>query len=130
MTVQIHFPFPFFKQTTLADGLQEAMDLGLTTAVGVCNYNTAQLEEMHSLLDKKNIPLATNQVHLLWGHSVPMTSYLTCLMSRGKLTLNLLEPGTTLYCLSRCLGIVLPILLQVEQKPSTDSFVLVNLPDV
>ncbi|KAL3139425.1 hypothetical protein ABBQ38_003756 [Trebouxia sp. C0009 RCD-2024] len=59
---QIHFPFPFFKQTTLADGLQEAMDLGLTTAVGVCNYNTAQLEEMHSLLDRKGIPLATNQV--------------------------------------------------------------------
>ena len=61
-TVQIHFPFPFFKQTTLADGLQEAVDLGLTAAVGVCNYNTAQLEEMHSLLDKKSIPLATNQV--------------------------------------------------------------------
>ena len=60
--MQIHFPFPFFKQTTLADGLQEAMDLGLTTAVGVCNYNTAQLEEMHGLLDKKSIPLATNQV--------------------------------------------------------------------
>lgn len=60
--MQIHFPFPFFKQTTLADGLQEAMDLGLTTAVGVCNYNTAQLEEMHSLLDRKGIPLATNQV--------------------------------------------------------------------
>ena len=62
--MQIHFPFPFFKQSTLADGLQEAMDLGLTTAVGVCNYNTAHLEEMHGLLDKKNIPLATNQVEL------------------------------------------------------------------
>lgn len=60
--VQIHFPFPFFKQTTLADGLQEAMDLGLTTAVGVCNYNTSQLEEIHGLLEKKHIPLATNQV--------------------------------------------------------------------
>ena len=59
---QIHFPFPFFKQTTLADGLQEAMDLGLTAAVGVCNYNTAQLEELHGLLSKKDIPLATNQV--------------------------------------------------------------------
>lgn len=62
VAMQIHFPFPFFKQTTLADGLQEAIDLGLTTAVGVCNYNTAQLEEMHSLLEQKNVPLATNQV--------------------------------------------------------------------
>ncbi len=60
--MQIHFPFPFFKQTTLADGLQEALDLGLATAVGVCNYNTSQLEEIHGLLDKKGIPLATNQV--------------------------------------------------------------------
>ena len=60
--VQIHFPFPFFKQTTLADGLQEALDLGLATAVGVCNYNTSQLEQIHGLLDKKGIPLATNQV--------------------------------------------------------------------
>lgn len=38
------------------------MDMGLATAVGVCNYNTSQLEEIHSLLDKKGIPLATNQV--------------------------------------------------------------------
>jgi len=60
--LQIHFPFPFFKQTTLADGLQEALDLGLATAVGVCNYNTSQLEQIHDLLDKKGIPLATNQV--------------------------------------------------------------------
>lgn len=60
--LQIHFPFPFFKQTTLADGLQEALDLGLTSAVGVCNYNTSQLEQIHGLLDTKGIPLATNQV--------------------------------------------------------------------
>lgn len=59
---QIHFPFPFFKQTTLADGLQEALDLGLASAVGVCNYNTSQLEQIHGLLDKKGIALATNQV--------------------------------------------------------------------
>ena len=60
--VQIHFPFPFFRPKTLADGLQEAIDLGLATAVGVCNHNTSQLEEMHGLLDRKGISLATNQV--------------------------------------------------------------------
>ena len=60
--MQIHFPFPTFKQSVLADGLKEAIDLGLTGAVGVCNYDAAQLEEMHGLLDKNGIALATNQV--------------------------------------------------------------------
>ena len=38
------------------------MDLGLTSAVGVCNYSTPQLEEIHGLLSAKSIPLASNQV--------------------------------------------------------------------
>lgn len=63
--MQIHFPFPTFKQSVLADGLKEAKDLGLTDAVGVCNYDSAQLEEMHGLLDKNGIALATNQVSCL-----------------------------------------------------------------
>jgi len=58
---QIHFPFPTYPQNILAAGLQEAMDLGLVKAVGVCNYNAAQTEKMHSLLAKHNIPLASNQ---------------------------------------------------------------------
>lgn len=31
-------------------------------AVGVCNYNAGQVEEMHGLLARHNIPLASNQV--------------------------------------------------------------------
>ncbi len=31
-------------------------------AVGVCNYNAGQVEEMHGLLAKRGIPLASNQV--------------------------------------------------------------------
>lgn len=31
-------------------------------AVGVCNYNARQVEEMHGLLAKHGIPLASNQV--------------------------------------------------------------------
>ncbi|KAA6425383.1 MAG: hypothetical protein FRX49_04876 [Trebouxia sp. A1-2] len=47
---QIHFPFPFFKQTTLADGLQEALDLGLTSAV---KYNVLERDpEKSGLLEK------------------------------------------------------------------------------
>lgn len=63
--MQIHFPFPTYKQSVLADGLKEAMDLGLTKAVGVCNYDAAQVEEMHTLLARHDIALATNQVSCL-----------------------------------------------------------------
>ncbi|CAD7702430.1 unnamed protein product [Ostreobium quekettii] len=58
----IHFPFPTFGQGTLMDALEEAMDLGLTNAVGVSNYNLAQMEEAHGLLERRGIQLATNQV--------------------------------------------------------------------
>ncbi len=61
---QIHFPLPIWPQATLADGLQEAMDLGLTSSVGVCNYSMSQMEDIHGLLAAKSIPLASNQVHL------------------------------------------------------------------
>ena len=79
--LQIHFPFPFFKQTTLADGLQEALDLGLASAVGVCNYNTSQLEQIHGLLDKKGIALATNQVSTIAVNLLLLLLLLHCLIA-------------------------------------------------
>lgn len=60
---QIHFPFPTFSQTTLMDGLKEAVELGLTDAVGVSNYSRSQMEEAHALLARSGIPLASNQVN-------------------------------------------------------------------
>ena len=62
--VQVHFPFPTFPQSTLADGLQEALDLGLCSHVGVCNYERSQLDKLHGLLEKKGTALVTNQVGL------------------------------------------------------------------
>eukprot|EP00897_Mesotaenium_endlicherianum_P009402 jgi/Mesen1/8490/ME000480S07842 len=59
---QIHFPFPTFSNSALMDALKEAVDLGLTTAVGVSNYNASQMEEAHRLLAASGIPLASNQV--------------------------------------------------------------------
>jgi diketogulonate reductase-like aldo/keto reductase len=46
-------------------GLREAFDSGKAKAVGVCNYDATQMEVMHSLLSKHNIPLACNQVPLI-----------------------------------------------------------------
>lgn len=59
---QVHFPFPTFPQSILADALTEIMDKGLVKAVGVCNYNLQQMSELQSLLCKRGIALASNQV--------------------------------------------------------------------
>ena len=39
-----------------------AVDLGLIEAVGVCNYKIPQLQQFHSLMLARDIPLASNQV--------------------------------------------------------------------
>ena len=44
------------------DALKEGLDLGLTKAVGVSNYNAKQLEEANELCDKVSVPLACNQI--------------------------------------------------------------------
>jgi len=58
----IHFPFPSFSQEVLMSALEESLDLGLTKAVGVSNYNKEQLEKAYDILDKRGIPLASNQI--------------------------------------------------------------------
>jgi aryl-alcohol dehydrogenase-like predicted oxidoreductase len=58
----IHFPFPSFSQDVLCSALEEALDLGLTKAVGVSNYDKEQLEKAYDILSKRGIPLACNQI--------------------------------------------------------------------
>lgn len=48
-------------QKVIAEALEEVLDKQLVKAVGVCNYETNQLNELQGLLDKKNIQLASNQ---------------------------------------------------------------------
>eukprot|EP00892_Ulva_mutabilis_P004654 jgi/Ulvmu1/2560/UM014_0011.1 len=59
---QVHFPFPTYPQQVLMDGLREAIESGKAKAVGVCNYDAAQLEEACTLLGKHNIPIVSNQI--------------------------------------------------------------------
>ena len=40
------------------------METGRAKAVGVCNFNREQLEEMQTALSKHNISLACNQVRV------------------------------------------------------------------
>ncbi|CAM6127733.1 unnamed protein product [Calypogeia fissa] len=59
---QIHFPFPIFTNAALMESLKEAVEEGLTKAVGVSNYSKFQMEEADDILSKYGIPLASNQV--------------------------------------------------------------------
>ena len=60
---QIHWPSPLLKIENLMDALAEAVAVGLTTAVGVSNYDLAQTERAHAALARRGVPLASNQVH-------------------------------------------------------------------
>jgi aryl-alcohol dehydrogenase-like predicted oxidoreductase len=64
---QIHWPFRPLPIELWANALADAVEAGLTRAVGVSNYNSAQMWRGHSTLAKRGILLASNQVefHLL-----------------------------------------------------------------
>jgi aryl-alcohol dehydrogenase-like predicted oxidoreductase len=59
---QLHWPLPLVPVEKWADGLAEAVEAGLTRAVGVSNYNADQMRQMHTALQARGIPLASNQV--------------------------------------------------------------------
>lgn len=59
---QIHFPTPMVSVETWASALADALDLGLTKAVGVSNYNRIQTIRSHAVLAQRGYTLATNQV--------------------------------------------------------------------
>lgn len=59
---QIHWPSPVFSVENMMDGLAEAVEKGLTRAVGVSNFNAAQTRRAHAQLAKYKIPLASNQI--------------------------------------------------------------------
>jgi len=57
-----HFPFPPVAIETWMDALADAVQAGLTRAVGVSNYNQKQMRRAHAALAKRGVPLASNQV--------------------------------------------------------------------
>jgi aryl-alcohol dehydrogenase-like predicted oxidoreductase len=58
----IHFPIPPVAIETWMEALAEAVQAGLTQAVGVSNFNPEQMARAHAVLAKRGIPLACNQV--------------------------------------------------------------------
>lgn len=68
---QIHWPFPPVPIETWMDALADAVEAGLVRAVGVSNYNVAQMRRAHAALARRGIPLASNQVHYSLLHRDP-----------------------------------------------------------
>ncbi len=59
---QVHWHSPIVALETYVEGLAEAVQAGLTRAVGVSNYNAEQMRRAYDVLAKHQIPLASNQV--------------------------------------------------------------------
>lgn len=64
---QIHQPLPPVNIETWMEGLTEAVNAGLTRAVGVSNYDRGQMQRASDRLQREGVHLASNQVeyHLL-----------------------------------------------------------------
>jgi len=60
----IHFPWGPRPIEAWVDALADAANAGLVRAVGVSNYNAAQVRRAYRVLDARGIPLACNEVEL------------------------------------------------------------------
>ena len=59
---QIHFPYSLIGIPTLMDALADAVADGQVGAVGVSNYSVEQMRRAHEALERRGVPLATNQL--------------------------------------------------------------------
>ncbi len=59
---QIHWPTPPVPIETWMRGMADAVEQGLTRAVGVSNFSVDQTKRAHAALSARSIPLASNQV--------------------------------------------------------------------
>ena len=71
---QIHWPFPPRSVETWANALADAVEAGLTRAVGVSNYDLEQMRRAHDALARRGVPLASNQVEYSLLHRRPERS--------------------------------------------------------
>jgi aryl-alcohol dehydrogenase-like predicted oxidoreductase len=60
---QVHWPTPLMSVDRMMDGMSECVKSGMTRTVGVSNFDQTQMLTAYSALARRNIPLASNQVH-------------------------------------------------------------------
>lgn len=59
---QIHFPYSPVSIETWMESLADAVEAGLTRAVGVSSFGPSQTVRAHAALARRGVPLASNQV--------------------------------------------------------------------
>lgn len=59
---QIHWPYSLLSIESLMDALADVVAAGKVRAVGVSNYTAEQMRRAHAALQRRGIPLASNQV--------------------------------------------------------------------
>ncbi len=60
--ILLHFPFPPVPLESWVEALGDAVEAGLTRAVGVSNCDASQVRRAHEVLTRRNIPLACDEV--------------------------------------------------------------------
>jgi aryl-alcohol dehydrogenase-like predicted oxidoreductase len=70
----VHGPIHLQSISTIAKGMAECVDKGLTKCVGVANYDTKDMLKMQEELAKYNVPLAINQCEFSVLRRLPETS--------------------------------------------------------
>jgi aryl-alcohol dehydrogenase-like predicted oxidoreductase len=68
---QIHYPSPMFSIPKVLHLMADAVKEGKIKAVGVSNFSANQMREAYTLLEKRGVPLASNQVEYSLLHREP-----------------------------------------------------------
>ena len=68
---QVHWPYSFLSIESLMERLADEVQAGRVRAVGVSNYGAAQMRRAHATLERRGIPLASNQVNYSLLHRSP-----------------------------------------------------------
>jgi aryl-alcohol dehydrogenase-like predicted oxidoreductase len=59
---QVHQPISFSSPEDEADAMADLVEAGMIGSVGVSNFNAERMRRVHAALQKRGIPLASNQV--------------------------------------------------------------------
>lgn len=68
---QIHFHTPWMRIRPLMGRLADVVEAGKTRAVGVSNFSAKQMRTAHAALERRGIPLASNQIQYSLLHREP-----------------------------------------------------------
>ena len=71
---QIHWPYTPVSVETWMEAMADAVEAGLTRAVGVSNFSPSQTIRAHAALARRGVPLASNQVEYSLLERKPETS--------------------------------------------------------